>query len=469
MATLTNRIRGALPVALVFTALVAAPSAGAAPVTVNLRVEGVSGTIFEGPVTTDEHLVSTAADANTPRVCNGTAVGSAAGPTATTALDDAAKLGGFSWDGTWDTTFNDYFPYSRIGSDTVDPSSHYWSLWRNWRFADFGGCGQRVAQGDEIVWAYEDFNPSPLLRLTGPSSARTGEGFAVTVVDGSTGTAQAGATVGGATTGADGRVTLSFADAGVYRLKADRADAIRSNALVVCVDPPGADPCTSADKAAPSVAPTLPGRRLASERGRSRTMLISWLANDADGAGVSYYAVDVRELHDGVAASAAGDWESIVERTVLTGIHFRGDSGSAYQFRITAVDRAANRTTVVTDPLVLPVDDRDRGLWRLSKGWKRSRSASAWGRTVVRATDAGATATLRFTGRSVSLVGRRLAKGGRLQLTLDGRSRTLRLRGSSRPRTVLWTSSRLRSGSHVLRLRTLGGGPVELDAVAPRP
>jgi hypothetical protein len=87
----------------------------------------------------------------------------------------------------------------------------------------------------------------------------------------------------------------------------------------------------------------------------------------------------------------------------------------------------------------------------------------------VRAEEAGATATLRFTGRSVSLIGRKLAKGGRLQVTLDGKSRTLRVRGRSGPRTVLWTSSRLKAGSHLLRLRTLGGGPVELDAVAPRP
>jgi hypothetical protein len=184
---------------------------------------------------------------------------------------------------------------------------------------------------------------------------------------------------------------------------------------------------------------------------------------------VSYYSVDVRELHDGVKASAAGDWEPLVERTVLTGVHFRGDSGSAYQFRITAVDRAANRTAVVTDPLVLPVDDRDRGLWKLSSDWRRSRSTSAWGGTVVRAGEAGATATLRFTGRSVALIGRKLARGGRLRVTIDGTSRTLRVRGRSGARAVLWSSSRLKAGSHLLRLRTLGGGPVELDAVAPRP
>ena len=124
---MTNRIRGALPVALAIAAVGAtAPIAAAAPVSVNVRVEGVTGTIFDGPVTTDGHLVSTAADANTPRVCDGTSVGSPAGPTATAALDDAGKLGGFTWDGTWDTTFSDYFPYSRIGPDTIDPSTQYW-------------------------------------------------------------------------------------------------------------------------------------------------------------------------------------------------------------------------------------------------------------------------------------------------------------------------------------------------------
>jgi hypothetical protein len=34
---------------------------------------------------------------------------------------------------------------------------------------------------------------------------------------------------------------------------------------------------------------------------------------------------------------------------------------------------------------------------------------------------------------------------------------------------VLWVSPRLAAGSHLLRLRSLGGGPVEVDAVAPSP
>jgi hypothetical protein len=464
---MTNRIRGALPVALAIAA-VAAPSAAAAPVSVNLRVEGASSTILDGPVTTDGHSITTASSGGA-HPCDGTNAGAFPSPvpTATAALDDGARLNGFAWDADWFSSFSD-FSVKEVAGEAAN-TTQFWGLVVNFQFSQTGGCTTQVNNGDEVLWVFDAFSKTHVLKLTGPASATTGSPVTVTAVNADDGTPAAGATVNGATTGADGKATLSFADAGVYKLKADRPDSVRSNSIALCVDPPGADPCTSTDKAGPSVAPSLPGRRLASEHGRSRTLLISWQASDANGAGVSYYSVDVRELHDGVKASAAGDWEPLVERTVLTGVHFRGDSGSAYQFRITAVDRAANRTAVVTDPLVLPVDDRDRGLWKLSSDWRRSRSTSAWGGTVVRAGEAGATATLRFTGRSVALIGRKLARGGRLRVTLDGKSRTLRVRGRSGARTVLWSSSRLKAGSHLLRLRTLGGGPVELDAVAPRP
>ncbi|MDX6644110.1 MAG: hypothetical protein QOD76_2072, partial [Solirubrobacteraceae bacterium] len=74
-----------------------------------------------------------------------------------------------------------------------------------------------------------------LLKLSGPASVGTGEPAVVTVVDGQDGSAVAGATVGGATTGVDGRATVSFTAAGTQRLKADRADSVRSNALDICV------------------------------------------------------------------------------------------------------------------------------------------------------------------------------------------------------------------------------------------
>jgi hypothetical protein len=150
-------------------------------------------------------------------------------------------------------------------------------------------------------------------------------------------------------------------------------------------------------------------------------------------------------------------------------VRFRGESGKAYRFRVTAIDRATNRGTAESNTIVMPVDDRDRRLLRFSRGWKRTPRASAWGETVRRTTEAGPTARLRFRGRRVSLIGRRMPKGGRLRVTVGERSKVVNLRGRSGARQVLWTSRRMRDGAHVLRIRSLGGGPVEVDAVAPRP
>lgn len=464
-----NRMRGALPVALLALAI-AAPAASAAPVSVNLRVEGATQTIFDGPVTTDGHAITTPAGGG-PHPCDGTNGGASTtpGPVATAALDDGARINGFGWDATWSAGFSDFLVL-QVGGES-QTSTQFWGYLLNFAFPTVGGCQQKVNQGDEVLWVFDAFNKTRALKLSGPSSATTGAPVTVQVVDGADGSPQPAATVNGSPTGADGRATLSFAAPGIYRLKAERADAVRSNRVILCVDPPEADPCSSTDKEAPSLDIVLPGDRLASERGRSRTMLVSWQADDASGAGVAYYSVEVREVASGVDAAKLepGPWRTLQSRTTLPRAHFRGGSGKGYQFRIGAVDRAANRATVETDPLLLPVDDRDRGLWRFSPGWTRIRRESAWGGTVVRAKGDGAAATLRFTGRSVALIGRKLPKGGRLRVKVEGKSRTLMLRGRSGPRQVLWQSRRFADGEHVLRIRSRGGGPVELDAVAPQP
>jgi Fibronectin type III domain len=465
---MTNRIRGTHAVALAVFAI-AAPAAAADPVSINLRVEGQNQTIFDGPVTTDGHHITTPSGG--PHPCDGTNNGAhpSPGPTATAALDDGARLNNFTWDGDWFPSFNDFL-VTRVAGE-AETSSQFWYFAVNFKLGSAGGCQTRVNQGDEVVWIFDAFSKAHFLKLTGPGAATTGAPVTVSVTDGGSAPVS-GATVGGAQTGADGNATLSFAEPGIYRLKAERADSVRSNSISVCVDPPGADPCTSSDKAAPRVLSVdLPGRELVSERGRSRTMVVSWQADDGDGSGVATYAVDVREMGSGLRASKvqAGEWRSITERTVTPSARFRGESGKAYQFRVTAVDRATNRGTGESNTIVMPVDDRDRKLLRFSRGWTRTPLASAWGETVRRTTEAGPTATLRFKGRRVSLIGRRLPKGGRLRLTVGGRSKVVNLRGRSAPRRVLWTSRRMRDGAHVLRIRSLGGGPVEVDAVAPRP
>jgi len=466
---MTDRIRRAAPVAVLIVFLLAPAAAHPVPVTVNLRVEGLKRTVFDGPVTTDAHVVTTATAGS--HTCDGTNGGAepAPGPTATGALDDAAKLAGFTIDGPYGNFgIDDYF-IERVADEQIDPTTQFWSLWVNFAFSDKGGCQKRVLAGQDVLWAAVPFSVGVPLKLAGPSSGVTDQPLQVHVVDGQKGTPQAAATVGNATTDSGGVATLRFGTEGIYRLKAEKPGTIRSNTLVLCVDPPEADPCTSSDNDAPRVEVQLPGR-LASERGRSRTMLVSWQADDQTGSGVAHSSAEVREVADGAGpADATGEWRGLVDRAPVNAVHFRGEAGDAYQFRVSVADRAANRTTVESDPVVVPVDDRSRRLWRLSRGWKRVRAEAAWGRTVVRAKGAGATARLRFRGRRVALIGRKLAKGGRLRLTLDGRSKVLRVRGRSAHRTVLWTSRRVRSGTHSLRIRSLGSGTVELDAVAPLP
>ena len=468
--------RPALSLALLLAALVGAPAAHAFPVTVNLRVEGPNKTVFDGPVTTDGHDVTTQT-AGTHK-CDGTngAAEPEPGPTATAALDDAAKLAGFTIDGPYGNFgIDDYF-LERVADEQIDPNSEYWSLWINHQFSDKGGCQKRVLAGQDVLWAGIPFSVSTPLKLAGPDSAVTGQPVQVQVTDGSNGVPQDGATVAGTATGPDGRATLTFSSEGIYRLKAEKPNTIRSNSVVLCVDPPGAAPCTSTDGTPPVVEsgfgasdPDLPGRRLASRDGRSRTILVSWGAQDA-GSGVAQYTVEVSEIADGAGASQAEpEWRTLLDKASANALHFRGESGDAYRFRITATDRALNSASIVTDPVLIPVDDRDRGILHLTPGWKRTRAANAWGRTVVRAERRGATGRMRFRGTQVALIGRKLTKGGRLRVTVDGRSRTLRLRGDTPYRSVLWVSRKLRPGGHALRVRSLGGGPVEFDAVAPSP
>lgn len=475
---MTDRVRTALIAALVLLSLAAAPAALAVPVTVNLRVEGPARTVFDGPVTTDGHDVTT--EAGGTHECDGTNGGAEPepGPTATAALDDAARASGFTIDGPYGNYGIQDFFIERVADQEIDPSSGYWSLWINHGFSDKGGCQKRILAGQDVLWAGIPFSVSVPLKLAGPSSALTGQPFQVSVTDGQTGDPQSGATVGGATTGADGRATLSFAEKGIYRLKAEKPDTIRSNSIVLCVDPPGAATCSSGDQAAPAVSSgfgatdrDIPGRHLASRTNRSRSILVSWAADDAAGSGVAHYTVEVAEVHRGARASQAepAEWRTLLHEGDVNGLYFRGAAGGAYRFRITAADRALNSSSIVTEPVLIPVDDRNRRMLRLSRGWERKRSAQAWGRALLRSKRRGAGARIRFTGTRVALIGRKLRKGGRLRVTVDGKSRVLRLRGRPRHRSVLWVSPRLDPGAHTLRMRAVGRRPVEIDAVAPSP
>ena len=228
-------------------AVAACANALAAPVTVDLRVEGLTETIFEGPVTTDGHEID-------GHPCDGTNGGQnpTPGPTMTGALDDS----GADWAGTWFDGFED-FGIDRIGPDSSDfANNRFWGYALNYVPTQVGGCQQQVVAGDDVIFGYDFFSKSHLLRLSGPARAATGETFAVSVTDGETGAPLDGATVGGQTTGGDGTATVSIGSAGVHTLKAERADSLRSNGVQVCVYEPGSGGCGT--EPAPGTAPSGP-------------------------------------------------------------------------------------------------------------------------------------------------------------------------------------------------------------------
>lgn len=215
----------------------ACANAAAAPVTVDLRVEGATQTMFEGPVTTDGHRID-------GHPCDGTNGGNypTPGPTMFGALDSS----GLTWGRTWDDGFQDFFLNS-IGPDSnAQDFSTSWGYFLDGRDPGRGGCQQQVANGAQVLFAYGAYG-RPLLRLSSARRAAVGEAVAVLVeeIDGSSGQASpsAGAQVHGAATGADGRAAPVFGSPGSYTFKATKDGTVRSNSATVCVYDPAAGGC----------------------------------------------------------------------------------------------------------------------------------------------------------------------------------------------------------------------------------
>jgi hypothetical protein len=206
------------------------PSALAAPATVNLRVEGADDTLFEGKVTTDGHAIEQ--DKNGPQPCDGTNGGAnpTAGPTVTSALDDAV-----AWDGSFNASFSDFL-VNRIGPDRAT-DTQFWGTALNGTATELGGCQVRVKTGDKVLWAYDMFSAKQFLALSGPKKAKLNEPFKVKVTDTKNGGKPVkGADVSGvARTNSKGVATIVGTDKGKLLVKAERKGAIRSNALIVSV------------------------------------------------------------------------------------------------------------------------------------------------------------------------------------------------------------------------------------------
>jgi hypothetical protein len=274
---------------------VAAPAAQAAPTEVNVRIEGKTETLFEGPILTTPHGVKASSDKiKKLRRCDGINFNDpenvVPAPTPTAASADAMTLLGETFDGQWFNQFEDYF-LTRWGPDSQDPGTGaFWGVLVNNVFTKVGGCQYQLNDGDEVLWVFDAFAGRPTLALlpeeaaysAGPrpltATAQLGVPFPLEVVSyanaaegtppeapGRTGSAAyVGAKVApvqtsangsekvdvgspeAVTTDSAGKASITFAEPGWHRIKATvvgidgKESVIRSNRLDVCVPPEGA-------------------------------------------------------------------------------------------------------------------------------------------------------------------------------------------------------------------------------------
>jgi hypothetical protein len=280
-----------LTITILITVL-AASAAQAAPTLVNVRIEGKSETLFEGPILTEGHEIEASSDTQ-QRPCDGTNNGAnpTPGPTPTAASVDAMSLIGETFDGRWYGGYDDYF-ITRWGPDQEEQGMS-WGILVNNVFTDVGGCQYELRTGDEVLWAYNAFASKPFLALFGvaagytagtrplTATAELGKPFEVEVLDYDddkedeppaaperTGSSPyEGADVSPVqtspkgfekvettspetvTTKAGGKVSITFTTPGWHRIKATALNAkgeesaIRSNRLDVCVPTQGSTTC----------------------------------------------------------------------------------------------------------------------------------------------------------------------------------------------------------------------------------
>ncbi|ROR00115.1 uncharacterized protein DUF4430 [Streptomyces sp. 2132.2] len=126
-----------------------------AAVKVDVTVQGPDGLLFKGRVKTKGHDVTTVTGGT--HTCDGTNGGANPSkvPTPTAALDDAAHKKGFTWDGAWYASFDDY------SVDTIKNvsggGSAYWSIAVNGTPTPVGGCQFKLSAGDQVSFTWTSF------------------------------------------------------------------------------------------------------------------------------------------------------------------------------------------------------------------------------------------------------------------------------------------------------------------------
>jgi len=213
-----------------------AAAAPGQPVTVTVRVEGLTHTLL-APTQVTTNSAPVVKDGNEAHVCPGT---SGAG-----ALQLAT---GGSWNGTWFESQHEYSVETILGESHIfesgAPANYFWNFWLDDRESSAGVCGAPLSQDDRLLFFPSCFGsacpPAPApLEIQGPPSVEAGTPFTVTVnafQPGGSSAPVAGAAVAvegaSVTTDASGRATLALTTLGEPTLRVSAPNAVRTEAVV---------------------------------------------------------------------------------------------------------------------------------------------------------------------------------------------------------------------------------------------
>lgn len=169
------------------------------------------------------------------------------------------------------------------------------------------------------------------------------------------------------------------------------------------------------------------------------------------GAGARTFTVQARDL-----ARRPARWRTLAARTTRRSLTFAGALGHTYSFRVTAAGAAGVAGAFAAAATVIPTGVRPAG-GHYSRHWTVLHRRGAWDQHAIQTATPGATFSLRYVGGAFSLIGERTARGGVLQVTLDGHRRTLRLHAGRLHRRLTLLTVPVRMGVHHLKLRSIRG------------
>lgn len=464
--------------AFALLALIIVPAAQATPTQVNVRIEGKSETLFEGPIWTEGHDVKASSDTQA-RPCDATNnhQHQTPGATPTASAVDAMSIVGESFDAQWyGSSFDDYF-LTRFGPDEQSiVEGAYWGVLVNNVLTSVGGCQYELGPDNEVLWAYDAFEERPFLALLpvaagytsgvrpSTASAELGKPFEVEVVDyagenedtppptpertGST--PEPGATVSpvhtaangferiengsssAVVTDAQGKASVTFTKPGWHRIKATVLTpqgieaAVRSNRLDVCVPPEGQSAC---------------GEPLAEDQVRTPPA-------PEEEASEETPPLPVAPIHMPPVTGGG---------TIASG----GGGSGTMPPPTGAVNPGHGSRTRVRKALV-PHDDRWSGLHYRGR-WRRKKQAGAWLHTVSSAGAGGQVSAWLGSGRPVFLL-RGTAVGAKVEVRAGSDREVFTVaHGSGRSSRLIVAAER--SHADMVSMRVLAG-TVNLDGVA---